>query len=343
MVTTVLATYRRPALLARAIRSVLQQSYPARQVAVYDNASGDDTAQVVAGLARVDPRITYHCHPKNLGGPENYRYGLERVATKYFSFLADDDILLPRFYELAVAGLEAHPQAMYVVCQVLRVDPQGRVLMLEGHDWPPGVQEPPQAMLAMVERGHPTWTGIVFRRDVLDRVGTLDRTTGLSSDVDFELRIAAQCPILFEPQPGAISSCHSASASTVPRLANIWPAFDRVIRNITENDRIAEDVRTRALRAWNGRLAIRLFFLGMDAGSRGVYEDGYGAATVLRTHCRQTLAASVLWTAVVGCKYLPPIRMLLRGLIGLGRWVRRIRWRSIQATFEREHKSLLKL
>ncbi len=51
-ITTVIPTYRRPKLLRRAIESVLAQTYPHLKVTVFDNASGDETPEVVAELAR---------------------------------------------------------------------------------------------------------------------------------------------------------------------------------------------------------------------------------------------------------------------------------------------------
>ncbi|RKX41747.1 MAG: glycosyltransferase family 2 protein, partial [Thermotogae bacterium] len=64
LITTIIPTYRRPKLLQRAIKSVLNQTYPHFQVCVYDNASGDETAEVVAEFAKKDPRVKYYCHPK---------------------------------------------------------------------------------------------------------------------------------------------------------------------------------------------------------------------------------------------------------------------------------------
>ena len=59
MITTIIPTYRRPKLLRRAILSVLNQTYTNIQVCVFDNASGDETALVVAELARMDNRVKY--------------------------------------------------------------------------------------------------------------------------------------------------------------------------------------------------------------------------------------------------------------------------------------------
>ena len=62
LITTIIPTYRRSEKLKRAIQSVLAQTYPHFQICVYDNASGDETADVVAALAKEDSRVQYFCH-----------------------------------------------------------------------------------------------------------------------------------------------------------------------------------------------------------------------------------------------------------------------------------------
>src|ERR1039458_5172442 len=112
-ITTVIPTYRRPRPLARAIQSVLCQSYPHFEVHVYDNASGDETPEVVAQFAARDPRVKYHVHPRNIGMMENFAYGISHVETPFFSILSDDDFLLPGFFERAMSALEDYPEAMF--------------------------------------------------------------------------------------------------------------------------------------------------------------------------------------------------------------------------------------
>src|SRR5579875_1770387 len=63
VVTTVIPTFRRPHLLKRAIASALNQTYEAVAVEVFDNASGDETAAVVAEAASKDPRVRYSATP----------------------------------------------------------------------------------------------------------------------------------------------------------------------------------------------------------------------------------------------------------------------------------------
>lgn len=64
MITTIIPTYRRPRLLRRAIRSVLNQTYPHFQVCVYDNASGDETATIVAdNIRKIIIKTIRGCRP----------------------------------------------------------------------------------------------------------------------------------------------------------------------------------------------------------------------------------------------------------------------------------------
>src|ERR1039457_3092631 len=96
-VTAVIPTYRRPHLLKRAIQSVLAQTHLDLRVRVYDNASGDETADVVRRFADTDARVSYFAHAANIGATRNFEYGIRDVATPFFSCLSDDDVLFPEF------------------------------------------------------------------------------------------------------------------------------------------------------------------------------------------------------------------------------------------------------
>jgi glycosyltransferase involved in cell wall biosynthesis len=83
--------------LRRAIESALAQEGVSSQICVYDNASGDETCEIVSAIARENPQVRYHCHPQNIGGLANFQYALSRIETPFFSLLSDDDVLLPGF------------------------------------------------------------------------------------------------------------------------------------------------------------------------------------------------------------------------------------------------------
>ncbi len=126
VITTIIPTYRRPKLLQRAIHSVLNQTYPHFQVCIYDNASGDETAAIVAEIAKGDSRVKYHCHPRNIGSIPNFIFGMKQVTTPYFSLLGDDNTLLPHFFEDAINILNRYSEAILFAGRTNLVNEKGQ-------------------------------------------------------------------------------------------------------------------------------------------------------------------------------------------------------------------------
>lgn len=92
IVSVVLPTYRRPELLRRAIRSVLAQSHADFELLVVDDASGDETPQVVAGFK--DPRIRYLRQMRNAGAAAARNLAIAEARGEFLAFQDDDDIWL---------------------------------------------------------------------------------------------------------------------------------------------------------------------------------------------------------------------------------------------------------
>ncbi len=91
-VTVVVIAFNDAGRLPRAIRSVQRQTLRALEIVVVDDASTDDTAEVVRALAASDPRIRYERLSQNSGGcsaPRNR--GLEMARAPWVMFCDSDD------------------------------------------------------------------------------------------------------------------------------------------------------------------------------------------------------------------------------------------------------------
>ena len=86
VIIIVILTYRRSRLLQHAIRSAQAQTCRHIRIAVFDNASGDETPEVVRRLAADDPRIEYHCHDTNIGLLGNYKAGFWYDNSRFTDF-----------------------------------------------------------------------------------------------------------------------------------------------------------------------------------------------------------------------------------------------------------------
>lgn len=309
-ITAIIPTFRRPALLRRAIESVLAQDYQALQVCVYDNASGDDTAAVVAELAATDPRVSYYCHDHNIGPYANFSYAFSRIDTPYFSTLSDDDFLLPGFFSAGLAELEQFPEAMFWAGLTIRQTHDGTIYAASLENWPrEGLFSPPEGMFEALR--HPLcWTSILFRREVLDEIGSLDMEVGGPADLDYILRITARRPFLISKQPAAVFLLNQDSFSETAPLSAFWPGWLKVIENARAIDELSSQSRARVEKILN-RAAMRMLFR-RAAGtlSKRNYSFARDAASVLRRHYHKRLRSSLILVLAGLCSRLPMLQRL---------------------------------
>jgi glycosyltransferase involved in cell wall biosynthesis len=302
-VTTIIPTYRRPALLLRAIVSALGQSEVSLTVNVFDNASGDETTMLVSELAASDPRLNYHCHERNLGGASNFEYGLRSVTSSFFSILSDDDYLLPGFYQRALDDLAKNPEAMFWVGLTLNVDEQGTIWDARVDRWSrEGLFFPPEGLMAMMHGMAPVWTGIVFRREILDSIGFPDQEALGPSDLDFILKAASSHPFILRKYPSAVFTLNSTSFSATQPLSSFWPGWQKMFLNMEANGALDSCSKETALAALHQDARRMLFRRGANALAANRYDFARGAAEVLRAQYGEIGRPLVLKTIATSCE-----------------------------------------
>ncbi len=310
-VTTVVPTYRRPELLRRALESVSLQTYPSFQVHVYDNASGDSTAEVVRAFAERDPRFRYHAHPGNIGSERNFKFGMGQVETEYFSLLSDDDLLLPRFYELSVAALDRHAEAAMASTGVIHANGAGALAREPSLE--PGLHQPPEGLVAMLRANQPAWTGTLFRRSLVEKAGAIDEQTVI--DLDLELRIAAHHPVLVLAEPGAVLN----TANHFGKCLGWWDSYQRTIAKIEGDQSLPAEVRGLARISLERRLETTVFQTGLVASRLGRFDLARQAAHVLSSRYGDRRRAAIVTAMAVAGRAAPllgPPYRRLRGIAG---------------------------
>ncbi|WP_315831424.1 glycosyltransferase [Bradyrhizobium prioriisuperbiae] len=91
--TVLIPTLDRAVTLAHTIRTCLSQDDQNLRVIVSDNASSDNTAEVVALFS--DARLSYVNPGRRLGMSEHWEFAISHVGDGYLTVLGDDDGLLP--------------------------------------------------------------------------------------------------------------------------------------------------------------------------------------------------------------------------------------------------------
>ena len=125
-VTVCIGTYNRARWLRAAIESVLSQTYDRFLVLVSDNASEDDTRDVMQLFD--DPRVVYLPLAENIGRSANEERLMSLLETEYAVFLGDDDALPPTHLESTLGAIRERPTVGVVHTSCILVDGEDRVL-----------------------------------------------------------------------------------------------------------------------------------------------------------------------------------------------------------------------
>lgn len=320
IITTVLPTYRRPELLCRAIESALNQTFPYIRVAVFDNCSNDLTEQVMAKICDRDKRVSYYRHSKPVRAVENFQYGLAQVKTPFVSILADDDYLLPLFYEIALSELAKYPQSQFFVGSTLDATEKGKILNINACKWPAKKSYLPQeGLLPMIEK-YVNWTGTLFRTQVF-------KEHSLSMDVkaidyDFMLRLTAKYPFILSKQPCACFTHHARGYSSFAGLKLVWPSYLKIKENIQEA--IPAETWPQVEKTLQRTFQRMLFGMGCKALKNKSFEEVRKITKISLTQCGQDTKTRWLERLSYTLEYATFLMYFFTAALYLYRSIRRI-------------------
>ena len=122
VVSVIMPTFNRASIIERSIQSLLNQTLTNFELIIVDDASTDNTAEVVQNIG--DPRIRYikrtinhlqfYNDAKVIDNPRND--GLKVANGTYVSYLDSDDVYRPVFLEKMSIYLDQHPDIGFVYC-----------------------------------------------------------------------------------------------------------------------------------------------------------------------------------------------------------------------------------
>lgn len=119
-------TYNASTTVAETLESILAQTYKNIIVHVSDNASTDNTLEVVDSI--VDSRLFVHRNRENIGGEGNFTRCIGLASGKYTAIFHADDVYEPDMIARQVAYLEANSGIGAVFTAAITIDEKGRPL-----------------------------------------------------------------------------------------------------------------------------------------------------------------------------------------------------------------------
>jgi glycosyltransferase involved in cell wall biosynthesis len=180
-VSVIIPTYNRAGLIARAIDSVLVQTFKDFELIIIDDGSKDNTKEAIKPF---EGKIKYIY--QNNGGISNARNrGIQESSGQYIAFLDSDDYWAPQKLEVQVKILDENPRVGIVYARMPIVNEHGEILGMK----PNGISGKNFQELLRVWGDLPT-SSVMTRRECFDRVGVFDNDLPPMEDIDMWLRIA---------------------------------------------------------------------------------------------------------------------------------------------------------
>lgn len=224
-VSVAVASYNYSRYLDDCLSSVLSQDGVELEVIVVDDASTDDTLEVLAAFAARDPRISVIQHEVNSGHIVTFNDGLQAATGDYVIKLDADDLLAPGALARAAAVMEHHPRVGLVY---------GQPRHFEG--------SPPESV-AEVASGCVVWAGrdwlaercrtarncisnpeALVRRSLLEEVGYCDARLPHTSDFEMWMRLAAVSDVA--RVEGAVQGLYRVHQQSMQRTVNSGALHD---------------------------------------------------------------------------------------------------------------------
>jgi glycosyltransferase involved in cell wall biosynthesis len=215
-VSIIIPTYQRAALLPRALKSVLAQTYENWELIVVDDGSTDHTSEIVRQYAERYTNLQY-VFQSNQGASAARNRGIDVACGEFVAFLDSDDEYLPDMIERRLSLFQIAPALGLIFTDYSYVDLSGLIRQSALRDFFSIVYEVPRDELRpssfVLPMGIKDWLGQSYfvstitgmvRRDVLDNNIRFSCAQDYAEEWHFFSRVAERCRVGFIDEPLAV-------------------------------------------------------------------------------------------------------------------------------------------
>lgn len=192
--------------IQEAIESVLAQTYDSWELLLVDDGSTDASSTLARSYADQYPKLVRYLEHEghaNRGMSASRNLGARSARGKYIAFLDADDVWFSHTLEQQVAILEAHPEAAMVYGPLewwyswtRKTEDGERDFVEELGVRPNSLVRPPRLLSLFLQDKAAVPSGILVRREVLERVGGFeDIFRGEYEDQAFCAKVCLRFPV----------------------------------------------------------------------------------------------------------------------------------------------------
>lgn len=122
LITVCIPTFNAERTLSYTLDSLFAQTYKNFKIKVFDNASTDNTAQIVKEYQNKYPEIELHIHEQNIGGEANFTHCLNAGEGDFTAVFHSDDIYDSHMLEESLKVFQTDKTIVAVSTHAKRID-----------------------------------------------------------------------------------------------------------------------------------------------------------------------------------------------------------------------------
>ena len=225
-VSVLMPVYNAERYVARAIESILGQTFGDFEFVIIDDGSKDRSPPILEGYAARDARIRLVSRP-NTGVVKALNEGLGLARGDLVARMDADDVALPQRLAKQIGYLEAHPECVMVASRVQLIDPDGMPLIVQ----PDALTHEQIVEGLLARRGqlvyHPS---VMYRKRIVLEIGAYREIFDEAEDLDLFLRLAEVGRVVNLEEPLLEYREHLAKTSRT-RVARVEANIDRILED----------------------------------------------------------------------------------------------------------------
>jgi len=249
-ISVIIPAYNHAPYVVESLESVFRQTRKPMEIIVIDDASTDNTANVIEQYLRrlgdsKRRKVRFICHKKNLTPTPTFNEGMANARGDYLVFLPADDWYAPTMLFEEAEILDAHPEIGVVYSQTISVrDGERRLAVPE----PAGTE----TVIGREEFGRLLTMGdfvalptVIMRRALVAKFGGWDRNLRFHADYEFFIRMAKHSLFAYLAKPLTYYRLHAANDHLHPDFLS---SYEREFAYILEKQLPASDSALQSLR-----------------------------------------------------------------------------------------------
>jgi glycosyltransferase involved in cell wall biosynthesis len=128
MLTIGMPVFNADQYIEQTISSILSQTFKDFKLVISDNASTDKTGNICKNFSRLDTRIQYIRHKKNMGGPKNWNFVARQANSKYFKWASANDLNHATMLEKCISILEEDDEIILCYPRTKLINDNGEII-----------------------------------------------------------------------------------------------------------------------------------------------------------------------------------------------------------------------